>query len=514
LVEARDYQTMSSIGADRRQLALLSTARNATVGLVGAIGAVVVALFLSPIAPLGEARIAENSSGIHFDLFVLPLGGLATFFVVMGLGLYPSWRTARSSSGESKTGAQRSSTTVSRLSALGAPPAMIIGVRNALERKSEGASVPVGSAVLGTVLAVTALCATAVFGASLTHLTTTPRLYGVPFQLNLSNPSAFGPPENVLKQISANPEVSALTTGIASQVEVNGQTVGGVIARDIEGPLQFSLVNGSAPGQHAEIGLGEETMKQTGAHVGGTVALTILTPTGAARTTTFRVVSQVVFPVLSGIVGLGRGALMTTAAYQAAVCPPGPAHSRCASALSQSFFAGGTLIGVAAGPGGQQTVRDLLAKYGSSITIPTIPTALVNFGQAVNFPLIFGIILAAFGAATLAHLLVVSVARRRREVGLLKALGFVNAQVRSAVAWQATCLACIGLVIGVPLGIGLGIVIWHAFASNLGVIPVGVIPVVVIVLLVLAVLAVANVLAIAPALFASRSKPQELLRTQ
>ena len=48
---------------------------------------------------------------------------------------------------------------------------------------------PVGSTLLGTVLAVVALCGTAVFGASLSHLTATPRLYGDPFQLNISDPS-------------------------------------------------------------------------------------------------------------------------------------------------------------------------------------------------------------------------------------------------------------------------------------------------------------------------------------
>jgi hypothetical protein len=48
-------------------------------------------------------------------------------------------------------------------------------------------------------------------------------------------------------------------------------------------------------------------------------------------------------------------------------------------------------------------------------------------------PDIFGVMLAIFGAATLIHLLVVSVGRRRHETGLLKAVGFVNRQV------AATC---------------------------------------------------------------------------
>jgi len=81
-----------------------------------------------------------------------------------------------------------------------------------------------------------------------------------------------------------------------------------------------------------------------------------------------------------------------------------------------------------------------------------------------------GVMLASFGAATLVHFLVVSVSRRRREMGLLKVLGFVRHQVVSAVDWQATILALVGIVIGVPLGVVVGREAWKAFASNLGVV--------------------------------------------
>ena len=66
----------------------------------------------------------------------------------------------------------------------------------ALSASAEGAGVagsarfspvPVRSALLGTVLAVTALSATTVFGASLTWLVHTPALYGVPYDARFSN---------------------------------------------------------------------------------------------------------------------------------------------------------------------------------------------------------------------------------------------------------------------------------------------------------------------------------------
>ncbi len=94
IVESEDYPTMAAIGADRRQLVTLGMARNLVVALAGAAGAVVIATALSPIAPLGEARIAETSTGVAFDTPVLLLGALATVAVVLALGIWPALRAA------------------------------------------------------------------------------------------------------------------------------------------------------------------------------------------------------------------------------------------------------------------------------------------------------------------------------------------------------------------------------------------------------------------------------------
>ena len=67
----------------------------------------------------------------------------------------------------------------------------VIGVRHGLERGRGRNAAPVGPALVGSVLAVSALCGTAVFGASLAHLTSTPALYGEPFQLAFTT---TGPP--------------------------------------------------------------------------------------------------------------------------------------------------------------------------------------------------------------------------------------------------------------------------------------------------------------------------------
>jgi FtsX-like permease family len=511
-VESEDYPTMAALGADRRQLLALGMAQTLVVGLVGALGAVAVAFVLSPVAPLGEARIAENSTGFAFDAPVLLLGALGTLAAVLVLGFWPALRAARALRADDRRILSRPSVVVTQLAAAGAPPSAVIGVRNALERRTGGVTVPLGSALLGTVLAVLALAGTAVFGASLTHLTATPRLYGDTFQLNFTDPANGKPDPVLLRSLEQDKAVTGITEGIATEIFVNKVVVGAIAGTSARGRLLLSTVTGHLPINNHQIGLGATTMRKVGAHVGSLVHVAMSLPSGRKRTGTFHVVSQVSFPVLGGAVSLGTGAVITQAAYENTLCPAQPGRAACLQGALTTSNGGGMLVRVVPGPQGRAVVSHYLDAYRSTTALAITPTSLVNFGEAVNFPLIFGVMLAVVGAATLAHLLVVSVARRRREIGLLKVLGFVNRQVAAAVSWQATTLALIGIVVGVPLGLVAGEAIWNAFANNLGAVPISVVPVWLVVTLAVGVLVVANLLAIGPALVATRSKPARLLQ--
>jgi putative ABC transport system permease protein len=514
IVEGEDYPKMAALGADRRQLFALGLARNLAISLLGAAGALVVATLLSPLAPLGEARVAESFTGVSFDAFVLLLGALTTVIVVFALGVWPALRAARTLPTGIRTRAPRPSVLAGSLAVMGAPPSAVIGVRNAFERKSGGASVPVGSAVLGTILAVVALCGTGVFGASLSHLTATPRLYGDAFQLNFTNPDGSGPNPALLKRLEHDSSVTGITEGLAVEVSVDKVAVGAVAATAVRGRILLPSVEGHVPMGVHQIGLGAATIREVGAHLGSLVQVGVLTPSGRTRTSAFEVVEQVSFPVLGGAVGLGRGAALTIAGYEQAVCPLGPSHMACLRELLSGPTSGGLLVSVVPGRRGMAAVNHYLRAYQSIVALPVTPASLVNFGEAVNFPLIFGGLLAVSGAATLVHLLVVSVSRRRREMGLLKSLGFVNHQVAATVAWQATALALVGVVVGVPVGTVLGRWVWSAFAKNIGAVPVSVVEVWLLFLIVLGILVAANLLALAPAFAARRSRPQQLLRTQ
>jgi len=513
VVESEEYPSLVALGLPRRHLVVLGTARNLVVALVGAAGAVVVAFALSPLTPVGEARLAEPSTGLAFDPLVLLLGALATVVVVLLLGIWPAVRASRVRVGGDRALDAHRSSIVAKVATTGAPPSAVIGVRHALERGRGGASVPVGTALFGSAFAVMALCATVVFADSLTHLTATPALYGSDYQLSFSNSNGgLGNPTSRVSSLQHDHSITAIMLTDSDEVSINGHDVLAIAGKAVRGPMLLSTVDGRLPTGDDDVTLGVTTLHQVGAHVGSVVRVTVQLPTGGSRTVPFHVVGTASFPSDAGGGGLGTGSAYTLAGYLNAVCPPGRDVSKC----RQSFAASQTFVVLArAKPGqkGQADIARYVARDGA--TRPTIPTSLVNFGEAVNFPLILGCVLAMFGVATLLHLLVVSVVRRRREMGLLKALGFVNLQVGATVLWQATTVALVGIIVGVPLGIVVGRVVWNAFATNLGAVPVPAVPGPTIAALAVGVLMVANALAVIPAVTSARRRSVgQLLRTQ
>ena len=195
--------------------------------------------------------------------------------------------------------------------------------------------------------------------------------------------------------------------------------------------------------------------------------------------------------------GLGTGAVFSLAPSRATCARPQDP----ACLVSEVAAQGGVfIVQVAPTRRAERALAALSRGYGSQINLPRPPTDLVNFGQSVNFPLIFGLIVVVFGVGTLLHLLLTSLGRRRREMGLLKSLGFVRRQVALSVSWQTTTVASSASSSGSRWASPRAGCVERAFADNLGV---GTQPVVTaseIALLAVGTLVVANLLAVLPAL--------------
>jgi ABC-type antimicrobial peptide transport system permease subunit len=142
------------------------------------------------------------------------------------------------------------------------------------------------------------------------------------------------------------------------------------------------------------------------------------------------------------------------------------------------------------------------------------PAEIVNYRTIGAVPSLLVAGLAVGAVAALALTLAASVRRRRRDLALLKTLGFTQRQLAAAVAWQASVSAFIGVVIGVPLGIILGRWLWDLFAHQIYAVPEPTVPALWVLVIALGTLVLANVVASIPARAAARTPTALLLRAE
>jgi ABC-type antimicrobial peptide transport system permease subunit len=142
------------------------------------------------------------------------------------------------------------------------------------------------------------------------------------------------------------------------------------------------------------------------------------------------------------------------------------------------------------------------------------PREVQALSDISGLPALLGGVLAVLAAATLAHTLLSSVRRRRRDLAMLRTMGFVRRQVWLSVFWQTATLVSIALLIGIPLGALLGRFAWNVFAEDLGAIAEPQVAWGVFVVIVPAAFVLAGLVATVPAWLAGRARPCVALRTE
>lgn len=78
--------------------------------------------------------------------------------------------------------------------------------------------------------------------------------------------------------------------------------------------------------------------------------------------------------------------------------------------------------------------------------------------------LAMAIVIALLG---IANTLALSIMERKREIGLLRAVGMTRRQVRRMIRWEAVLIAVFGAVIGMVVGVGLGVAVVAAIGSGI-----------------------------------------------
>ena len=141
---------------------------------------------------------------------------------------------------------------------------------------------------------------------------------------------------------------------------------------------------------------------------------------------------------------------------------------------------------------------------------PSLPSEISDLGRLRSLPFALGIFFALLAIATVAHALVTTVRRWRHDFAVLRALGFTRRQSRGAIAWQSTMLAAAGVLVGVPLGVGIGRIVWRWLADSFPFVYAAPLAAVAVIVVVPVAFVVANVVAAGPARSAARIRPAEV----
>jgi len=524
-IDAAEFPILRAFGVTRRSLLALSAARLALVTVAGAILGVAIAVAASPLMPIGVARTAEPDPGVQADAAVLAIGFACIAALPLALLAWPAWRAVSNAMGprgvaEPAAGRTRPSLLAAALTSAG-PVTSGIGVRMALEPGRGRTAVPVRSALAGTVVAIAALVAAAIFGASLAGLVGTPGRYGQNWDAELSTGFAAVPGAVGARVISAVSGVTGYAQGDTGQLTVDGQIVPAIGLDPVRGGGYLTLLAGRAPAGQNEIALGAQTLRALHRSVGQTVRVAVNLATGIAGATTQRTMRITGVAVFADFglqdlsdTDLGNGALVAPSLLSETSQETNCVHGITCYDFWLLRYRPGTPAAAAASQLLAGTAAAGCPPGACTVVSDQQPGDIKDYLAIRDTPLVLGLVLAVLAVGTLAHVLLTGVRRRRRDVAVLKTLGFTRSQVQGVVAWEATALAAAALLIGIPVGVIAGRWAWALFANAAGVDSQATVQVAFVLLAIPATLVLANLIAVWPGWRAARLRPAVVLRTE
>jgi hypothetical protein len=527
--DENDMETVRALGGS--PAAVVTTRLLGVLGavLVGAVLAVAVAILTSPLSPIGPVRSVYPYRGVSFDGSVLGLGFVG---LVVSLSAF-AYVLARRRSQQRRASLSGSTIPVSSraarfASSVGLPLTAVVGVRFALEPGRRREAVPVRSALFGAVVAVAIVVATLTFGSSLNTLISHPALYGWNWNFALSSSSGSVPPQST-SLLNKDPYVAAWSKTSFPNIQIDGVTVP-VLSMPLHAKVYPPLLSGHEVDAGNQIVLGEQTMQELHKKIGDTVVASYGSPHDAPiyLRGVLTIVGTATLPAVGnpqnlhtsmGTGGIVSDLVESSAMRKALASPyatlngpptvfirlrPGVSVTKALASLRHIASVGNRAFTKVPDGGGD----------GDSVVVEPVqyPAEIENYRSIGAIPDVLALALATGAVASLALTLAASVRRRRRDLALLRTLGFTRRQLTASIAWQASVAGVIGVVVGLPLGILMGRWLWILFARYIGAVPEPTVPLLSLIVVVVATLVLANIVAALPGRSAARVSTAQVLR--
>jgi hypothetical protein len=299
-------------------------------------------------------------------------------------------------------------------------------------------------------------------------------------------------PDEARAAFEADPDVEALALygTVLTSVGAEGFGVTGLIA--VRGSTMTPLFEGRQPGALDELAIGRVAARRFGVGVGD--SLVVASPTGEH---TMRVTGVGMMPGGEGGDGVGEGGLVTFDALRA---------------LDPSVVPTGAQVRVRPGAAPAEVAERFTERTGMSVTLPLEkPAVIVNVDRVRAVPYVIAAILGVLVLLNLAHQLIVSTQRRRRDLAVLRSLGADGRWTAAVVHLQASAFTLAVALGGLPIGIVAGRIVYRSFVGRIGATESVSMPMAVLALTIAALLLLANLVAAPNARQARRRSPSRVL---
>ena len=401
---------------------------------------------------------------------------------------------------------------------LGAPVTASIGAGLALEPGRGHRALPTRPAVVGAVAGVLGVIGALTLAAGIGDAATHGERFGSVWDVEVQSgdaPTTRSSPLRTRSRPTRTSPTSRVSPG--STIPVGHVVVPFYAIDEVAGSMDFVLLDGRPPERPGEVVLGPDSADTFAAGVGDDIDI--------GHGGRFRVVGIALLPTTPHSSYDQGGWLLPDDLARAT---PQTQRSSLAEAagsegpltdteLRHRMFDFGTVLArFGDGVDGSAATARLADQLGNTVFVEPAgePADQENLRHVRPLPILFAAFSLALAVGALADVSASVLRRRRGELAVLRSLGLTPRQARACLGWQATTLAAVGLVVGVPLGVALGRVAWRVVAEATPMVYVAPLAVLALLLVVPVALLVANLLAALPGHRAARLRPAEVLRTE
>jgi hypothetical protein len=344
--------------------------------------------------------------------------------------------------------------------------------------------------IVAVIVGLAGVVAASTFALSLRRLTDDPKRYGWPADFTIVD-ATNQVHEPFVNNLVRDARVEAIALASGAPVQVDGETVAGYALEPRKGFVEWTVARGRMPSRPGEVMLGPRFANQIGADLGSTVRVS-----ARGIDVPVRVVGIGIGPTLQNE-RLGRQVLLRKTQFDS---------------IARDTASSDALVRLAPGVDVERFTEQLAGAV--ELAPRTAPAEVRNLEQLGLLPLALAAFLAGVALLALVHGLVSTLRRQARDIAVLRTLGLTPRQARGSVIVAALVVVGIGVLVGVPLGLALGRMIWAAVASVTSVGTAISTPSTVLLLLAPAAAGIALIAALLPGERAATMRPASVLRAE